>query len=235
MSGTLVALALASATFVGLHFLLSHRPVRARLVAHMGERGFTIAYSALALLSLLWMILAYRTAPHVALWATPAWLGPVSLVVMLPVTVLLVVGLLTPSPTAVQSTARLTPGAGRGILAITRHPFLWAAAGWAVVHLAANGDAASLILFGSLLVLAVGGTFHIDRRRRAALGAPWMAYAARTSNIPFIALVEGRATGPRVAEIGAWRLALALAIYAGALAAHGVLGPDPLAGLAAVP
>jgi len=52
---------------------------------------------------------------------------------------------------------------------ITRHPFLWGIALWALVHLIINGDLASLILFGSLLLLAVGGTLAIDARRGATL------------------------------------------------------------------
>jgi uncharacterized membrane protein len=37
----------------------------------------------------------------------------------------------------------------RGIQRVTRHPFLWGVAVWAFVHLIANGDVASLMLFGS--------------------------------------------------------------------------------------
>jgi len=226
----------AIAAFVGLHFLLTHGPVRARLVARLGETGFTAVFSVTAAVTLVWAVSAYRAAPHVEFWAAPAWARLAALIAMLPVTILFVVGLLTPSPTVVRSESKLSADAGgAGILAITRHPFLWAVAGWAIIHLAVNGDAASFILFGFLLVLAVGGAFHIDARRRAALGAPWIAYAARTSNIPFAAIIEGRAAWPTVSGIGAVRIAIALGLYAGAILIHRWLGPDPLAGLGVAP
>ena len=41
---------------------------------------------------------------------------------------------------------------------------------WAAGHLLVNGDLASLILFGSLLVLAIFGPLSIDAKRRRALG-----------------------------------------------------------------
>lgn len=232
MPGAVIELLIAVSAFVGLHVLLSHRPVRGALVARLGENGFTVGYSAVAIGTLSWVVIAYRATPVIAWWGTPGWLRVLALAAMLPVAILFVVGLLTPSPTVVRSEAKLAAGTGgAGILAITRHPFLWAVAGWAIIHLAVNGDAASFILFGFLLVLAVGGAVHIDARRRAALSAPWMAYAARTSNIPFAAIIEGRATWPALAAIGTARIAIALAVYAAAIIVHAWIGPDPLAGL----
>ena len=78
------------------------------------------------------------------------------------------------------------------MLRITRHPFLWGVALWAAGHLMVNGDLASLILFGSLLVLAVFGTGSIDAKRRRALGEKWDAFAAKTSAVPFAAIAAGR-------------------------------------------
>jgi len=55
------------------------------------------------------------------------------------------------------------------MLRITRHPFLWGAAIWALGHLLVNGDAVSIILFGSILVLSLFGTASID----ASAAARW--------------------------------------------------------------
>ncbi len=56
-------------------------------------------------------------------------------------------------------------------------------------------------------------------------------HAAATSNVPFAAIASGRnhlAWG----ELGVWRIAVAVAAYAGMLALHGPLfGAYPLAGL----
>ena len=58
----LAELAAASLAFVGTHFALSH-PLRAPLVARIGEKGFLLLYSLVAFATLGWMILAFRAAP----------------------------------------------------------------------------------------------------------------------------------------------------------------------------
>src|SRR5262249_39128244 len=103
--------------------------------------------------------------------------------------------------------------------------FLGGVALWALVHLIVNGDLASLILFGSLLVLALGGTAAIDAKRRRSFGEQWMQFAAVTSNVPFAAIVAGKnRLGPAVVEIGVWRLLIAI-VYAVAFYLHGRVGP----------
>ena len=77
-----------------------------------------------------------------------------------------VIGIMTPSPTTVGMESRLDPETARGMVRITRHPFLWGVGLWAATHLVVNGDLASLILFGTFLVLAIGGTAAIDAKRR---------------------------------------------------------------------
>jgi len=80
----------------------------------------------------------------------------------------------------------------RGIVRITRHPFLWGVALWALVHLIVNGDLASFILFGSLLLLALGGTVAIDAKRRRKFAGGWAQFAQTTSSVPFAAILSGR-------------------------------------------
>jgi len=63
---------------------------------------------------------------------------------------------------------------------------------WSFTHPIFNGDLASVIFFGSFLVLAIGGPFSIDRKRKKAFGDAWNRFAALTSNVPFMAIVEGR-------------------------------------------
>jgi uncharacterized membrane protein len=90
---------------------------------------------------------------------------------------------------------------------------MWGIALWAGVHALARGDAASLVFFGSFLVLALAGTRLIDARKADALGEDWARFAAATSNVPFTAIVEGR---NRLAwgEIGAVKVGVGVAIYA---------------------
>jgi uncharacterized membrane protein len=136
---------------------------------------------------------------------------------------LAVPGLLTPNPTSVRQEDRLEkPDAVRGIIRVTRHPFLWGVALWAAGHLMVNGDLASLIFFGSLLGLAVFGTASIDAKRRRALGAKWDAFAAQTSAVPFAAIASGRQS-LKIGEVGWWRLGVAVIVWGALLFAHPLL------------
>jgi uncharacterized membrane protein len=223
VTGTLSALFLAMLCFVGGHFVLSWPPARARLVTAMGEKPFQGVYSLVSLLFLGWVIMAYRHAPVVGLWDL-GLLGRAIAVTLMPVAlVLAVVGLTTPNPTAVGG-ERLGDAnrAVRGIVTITRHPFLWGAALWALVHLAANGDAASTILFGGILVLALFGMAAIDHKRALRMGDAWRAIAAKTSAVPFAAAAAGRVKVDWKG-IGWWRPAAGVALYVILLYTHGWL------------
>jgi uncharacterized membrane protein len=143
-----------------------------------------------------------------------------------------VIGIATPSPTRAGMESTLAKGAdmARGITRITRHPFLWGVALWALTHLIVNGDVASLILFGSLLALALGGPLSIDAKRRRQFPEQWAQFASVTSDVPFAAIAAGKnQLGPALAEIGFGRLLLAVAVYGVVFYLHGVLGP-PLMG-----
>jgi uncharacterized membrane protein len=137
--------------------------------------------------------------------------------------VLAVVGLTTPSPTATGGSGALERGdAARGILRVTRHPFLFGVALWAAMHLLLNGDGASLVFFAALLALGLIGPPSIDAKRRRAFGERWARFAAQTSIVPFAAIVAGR---NRVAagEIGVWRIAVAVLVAVALLVFHGRL------------
>jgi len=193
MTGTLSALFAAMVGFVGSHFLLSWPPVRSRLVGALGEKLFLITYSLVSALFLAWAVLAYRSAPFAGIWEL-GFLGRFLAAGLMPIAlVLAVIGLTTPNPTAVGG-ERFGDAdrAARGIVTITRHPFLWGAALWAIAHLAANGDAASVMLFGGILILSLGGMAAIDHKRALRLGDTWQSFAARTSLVPFAAAAAGR-------------------------------------------
>ena len=91
-----------------------------------------------------------------------------------------VIGISTPSPTTAGMESQLTREVQvRGMTRITRHPFLWGTALWALVHFVINGDAAAAIVFGSLFVLAAVGTTSIDAKRRRAYGEQLGAVRSR--------------------------------------------------------
>jgi uncharacterized membrane protein len=128
--------------------------------------------------------------------------------------------LLAANPTSIrQEGAIAKEGTIHGVVRITRHPFLWGVAIWSAFHLAANGDEASVIFFGSFFVLSLLGTFSIDAKRRRKMGEAWNAFASRTSNVPFAAAISGRAR-LKLGESFGWRFWLAAAIFVAVLLAH---------------
>ncbi len=211
----------AAALFLLTHYVAS-TPLRAKLVASLGNGAYLGLYSLVAFATLGYLGWAYYRAPFAGLWYSPG-LRYVPLAVM-PIAFLLIASaLMTRNPTAVmQENALKAQAPARGILRITRHPLMWGIALWAASHILARGDAAALVFFGTFLVLALTGTVLIDRRKRAALGEDWRRFAAVTSNIPLAAIVQGR-NRLKAGEIG-WRQAgVALALYALVLWLHPLL------------
>lgn len=211
-------LLLAAAAFLVTHYV-SSTPLRARLVNVLGNNGYLVLYSAVAVATLVPMIWAYYRAPSATFWHMPA-LRYVPLIVMPFAMVLLVCGLFTRNPTLVGAEQLLkSDDAARGILRVTRHPLMWSIAIWAAAHVLARGDAASIVFFGTFLVLALSGTALIDARKRATLGGDWLRFAAATSNLPFAAIAAGR-NRFRLAEIGWLRLLAGIVLYVIVMFAH---------------
>ena len=216
----MISLILAAAFFVGIHVFISGTKLRDRLVAQLGAQGFQGFFSLLSLVGLAWLGSAYGRAPSIDLWGKALAFRPAAMVLVLLAFVFVGVGLTTTSPTAVGGEAQLDQAeAARGILRITRHPFLWGVALWALTHLILNGDAASLVLFGSLLLLALVGPLSIDAKRQRVFGSKWARFAAVTSNVPFVAIVQGRNV-LKLGELGLWRIAVGLAAYVALLLSH---------------
>lgn len=220
---SLLSLALAMLGFVGGHFLLSYPPVRDILIRRLGERPFQVVYSSLSLAFLIWAVRAYGQAPRVELWSLEPYGRYLALAVMPLAMILLVSGLLSRNPTAVGGERLVgTAQALTGMTTVTRHPFLWGVGLWSLVHLSANGDAASLILFGGMALLSFGGMAAIDYKRSLALGEAWADLSGRTSRLPFLAALQGR-TRIDWQGIGWWRPLLGLVAYAGLMQGHGWL------------
>jgi uncharacterized membrane protein len=216
----LSSLLLAGLVFLGSHVLISSTPLRGSLRDSLGEGGYLALYSGLAAVTLGWFATAYARAPSIAVWTPPSWAHVVPVALMPFACVLLVAGLATRNPTAVgqERQARVDDPAP-GILRITRHPVMWSFGLWGIGHLAVNGDAASIVLFGLLTVLALGGTVLIDRRKRLALGTDWSRLAEVTSNLPLAAVVAGR-TRITWREIGVAPVLAGLLLYGVLMLAH---------------
>jgi uncharacterized membrane protein len=90
---------------------------------------------------------------------------------------------------------------------------MWAFLLWALAHLLARGDMKSLVFFGTFAVLASVGTLLMDRRKQQSLGESWARFAAVSSNLPFLAILQGR-NSFKGSEIGWRNPAIGLALYA---------------------
>jgi uncharacterized membrane protein len=216
----------ACAYFLLIHFGVSGTRLRDALTAKLGDGPYRGLFSLASIIGIAWVIYAYRHAPLIPTWGFVRGLRPAAYVLVFVAFLFAVIGILTPSPTRVGMESRLDPQSARGMVRITRHPFLWGVALWAVTHLIVNGDAASLLLFGTFLVLALGGTASIDAKRRRLYPDRWPQFARVTSSVPFAAIARGaNRLGPALAEIGAWRIIAALVLFGVGFYLHGRIGP----------
>jgi uncharacterized membrane protein len=219
----------AAIFFVGIHPVISGSPLRGKIVALIGEGPFRGLFSLLSLVGLVWLSRAYSHAEYIQLWGKLYGFRPYALVVMLLAFLFVVLAFTSPNPTVVGGEALLgEKEPAKGIQRITRHPFLWGVALWSFTHLILNGDVASLVFFGSFLILAIEGPFSIDRKREKAVGDAWNQFAAVTSNLPFLAIIQGR-NSLKISEIGWWPPLLAVILYGLFLHFHSALfGVSPL-------
>ena len=202
-------LALACLAFVCLHIVPS-TPLRPALVKAVGEKAYLGLFSLASAGGIVWMVLAFKAAPLTPLWPgirhLPSAVMPFALI-------LVVSGVMTPNPSAVGAAKLLERDeSARGILRITRHPVMWGILLWSGAHLLARGELKSTLFFGSFLLLAGAGTVLMDLRK-AQLGEVWTRYARLTSNLPFLAIAQGR---NRLAwrELGVLKIVIALLLYA---------------------
>lgn len=218
----MISLGLAILVFLASHSLFARPSIRRRAEAALGRVGFTLAYSALSLALLTWVVVAARQAPVEILWDQAPWTRWVPPVAMLPASVLLAGALLTPNPFSIGPGGRGFDPAHPGLLRLTRHPALWGLALWAGAHLVPNGQLALVLLFLPLLLLALAGPRLLDRRRRLSLGAAeWTRLAVLTGHPR-----EWRAA---LAEMGWKRLAAGPPLYVALIALHPwVIGFSPL-------
>lgn len=213
--------AFAFAAFFLTHSIPIRPPLRPWAVARLGHAGFGIAYSALSLAVLAWLIAAAGRAPYVPLWDWAPWQNHVVLAVMLPVCVILSLAIARPNPFSFGGAQndRFDP-ASPGIVRLTRHPLLLALRIWSAAHILPNGDLAHVILFGTFAGFAMLGGRLVDRRRQREMGQRWHDLRAALSECP---------ASLSLTTDTLLRLAAGLMLYAGLIWLHPlVIGVDPL-------
>ncbi len=211
MTGHLWGLAIALAIFIGVHLVPAVPGLRAALIGALGRLPYRGLFSLISLAGMVWIVFAHMDAPYVTLWDAPDWTRLIPLAVM-PLALILIAAAQTP-----------------GMKQVTRHPMLWAVFLWAAAHIAPNGDAASLMLFGAFALFALIDQPLSDARKRREEPEAWAETAATTSVLPFVAALQGRAK-PSLKEIGIRRIVAALALYLVILFVH-----EHVIGLSALP
>lgn len=229
----MIQLILAAAAFLLIHLCISGTTVRDRLVDRLGEGPYLGLFSLASAGILVWLVIAHGAARvdpmNTVWWGVTPLTRHAQFAVILAAFLLAVPGLLTRNPGAVGQTGAMDEtDPVKGVLRITRHPFLWGVALWSAGHLLVNGDFASLILFGSLGGLALGGAASIDAKRRRVYAGRWAAFEGRTSFVPLAAILAGRQPF-RPAEFALPAL-IAVIVYFAVL-----LGHRHIAGVSALP
>jgi len=219
-------LALAMASFVGTHLLMSH-PFRHSLVARLGEGPFLGIYSLVSVLTLGWVVWARLTGdPGELLWVADPWLWELANFAMLIADILLV-GSLLGNPAFPDPRSPEKPiGDPRGVFAITRHPMLWSFMIWALVHGILWGSVANLIVAAGIFLLSLVGALGQDAKKLALQGTRWKSWMDRTAFLPFAGQFGGRIAWREIWP--GWTALLGgLALLVIATWAHPVLGGPP--------
>lgn len=119
-------------------------------------KGLYTVISFVGLILIVWGYIVARQQGPIILYDPPLWIRHITILLMLFAFIFLA--------------ASQVP-AGR-IKAAVKHPMLLSVKIWAFAHLLANGDLASVLLFGSFLVWAVADRISEKRRLEAGLTKP---------------------------------------------------------------
>lgn len=140
-------LILGLSVFFAVHLFPMQQQWRSALINKWGVGVYKGLYSLIALSGLVLIVLGYQRAPFIFLypeWSAARYLAmPVMFIVLY-----LFIG----------------RRAGSNIRRWTANPMLWAVGLWAAVHLLANGDLASTLLFGSFLLYSIISSLVAIRR-----------------------------------------------------------------------
>lgn len=142
--------------FLGIHMVPMAQGLRRSLQSATSPTLYQVLFGLVSAAGLVLIVMGYgqmqgqgRLNPEI--YTPPIWLRHITLLLMWPAMILLVAAYV---PSRIRTAVK--------------HPMLASIKLWAFSHLLANGDLASLLLFGSFLAWAV--VDRISVKKRAALG-----------------------------------------------------------------
>ena len=128
-------------------FPIAAKPRRDALAAKIGEGPYKGAFALLTLGTVALMVIGYQSADYIHVWSPPPFLNHLNNLLMVLAVALFI--------------AKDIPSIVRRKL---RHPQLAGVKVWALAHLLVNGDVASIVLFGGLLLWAVAAMIGSNKR-----------------------------------------------------------------------
>ena len=141
--------------FIGIHLLPSAPRTQTELKTRLGTPAYMGLFSLIAATGLGLMIWGMSQANFHTIYNPPSWGRGLALALM-------------PLAFILLTAAYLPCNLGRKL----RHPMLLGVTLWASLHLLANGDLASLLLFGSLGSFALYDIYSANRREAYLPFAP---------------------------------------------------------------
>lgn len=151
--------------FFAVHLVPLNVDLKNGLMARFGKRGYHIAFGLMSLVGVTLIVLGFHKlqlhpGKNPVLWNPPLWTRHIALALMLPAMIAFAAAFFRSH-----------------ISAALKQPLLVAIKTWALAHLIANGDLASLVLFGSFLAFAVYQRIIIKRRGLTSIfsrgSGPW--------------------------------------------------------------
>ncbi len=143
----MLLLVLGLLLFFSIHLVPAFQGSRGRLVGWIGESWYKTIFSLVSATGFILIVMGKGNAPLVLMFDPPAWGSVITKIVMLPAFILLIASYY---PCNIKSQIK--------------HPMLIGVLLWSTAHLLANGDQASLLLFGSFALYAVIDLFSVFHR-----------------------------------------------------------------------
>jgi uncharacterized membrane protein len=166
----MIILIIGLVVFTGIH-LSRELGFRDTGIARFGAGGFRLIYSLVALSGLILIIWGKASAGFVQLYEPAYELRYISHLLMIPAFILVVAGNLPASYIRQQ----------------TLHPMLLGTAIWGGAHLWANGDLASVLLFGSFVLWSLVKVVSLTRSSKGPSGKPAVIWDLGAVVIGFLA------------------------------------------------
>jgi uncharacterized membrane protein len=135
----MVVLAAGLILFLGIHLVPAVPPLRAAISARLPESTYRAVFSGISAIGLVLIVLGFAWAPRQVPLFAPS---PVAIAI-------------APAAMAVALTLLAAANLKGHLRRFVRHPMLAGTIVWSAVHLAANGDVASTLLFASFLAWAL--------------------------------------------------------------------------------